>query len=85
MLHFLNDLSKFSEAFGCFGSEKPEQKKEEPKPPKEDKWEKEKDGCESQCGGNAAENEDKKSPQSPTKGIADEFIQNILDSYLKKR
>ncbi len=27
---------------------------------------------------------DKKNPQSPTKGIADEFIQTILDSYLKK-
>ena len=28
--------------------------------------------------------EDNKNPQSPTQGIADEFIQNILDSYLKK-
>lgn len=29
--------------------------------------------------------EDKKeNPQSPTSGIADEFIQNILESYLKK-
>lgn len=28
---------------------------------------------------------DEKDPQSPTTGIADEFIQNILDSYLKKR
>lgn len=28
---------------------------------------------------------DEKNPQSPTSGIADEFIQNILDSYLKKR
>lgn len=27
---------------------------------------------------------DKEKPQSPTEGIADEFIQNILDSYLKK-
>ena len=26
----------------------------------------------------------KENPQSPTSGIADEFIQNILDSYLKK-
>ena len=25
-----------------------------------------------------------KNPQSPTEGIADEFIQSILDSYLKK-
>ncbi len=28
--------------------------------------------------------EKEKSPQSPTAGIADEFIQNILDSYLNK-
>ncbi len=28
--------------------------------------------------------EDKKTPQSPTEGIADAFIQNILDGYLKK-
>ena len=26
----------------------------------------------------------KENPQSPTSGIADEFIQSILDSYLKK-
>ena len=32
-----------------------------------------------------AENKkDEKNPQSPTEGIADAFIQNILDSYLKK-
>ncbi len=30
------------------------------------------------------EAENKKGPQSPTTGIADEFIQNILESYLKK-
>ena len=28
--------------------------------------------------------EEKKEPQSPTQGIADTFIQNILDSYFKK-
>jgi len=27
---------------------------------------------------------EKENPQSPTSGIADEFIQNILDNYLKK-
>ena len=32
-----------------------------------------------------AENENKKSPQSPTAGIADDFIQGILDSYFKQR
>ena len=30
------------------------------------------------------EKRDKEKPQSPTEGIADEFIQSILDSYLKK-
>ncbi len=30
------------------------------------------------------QNEHKKTPQSPTAGIADEFIQNILESYLHK-
>ena len=28
--------------------------------------------------------EKKETPQSPTEGIADEFIQNILNSYFKK-
>ena len=28
--------------------------------------------------------ESKEKPQSPTEGIADEFIQNILNSYLKQ-
>ena len=28
--------------------------------------------------------EKKENPQSPTSGIADSFIQNILDSYFKK-
>ena len=30
------------------------------------------------------EKTDKEKPQSPTEGIADEFIQNILDNYLKQ-
>lgn len=42
---------------------------EQPTPPK-------KDPPQEKC-------EDKEKPQSPTKGIADEFIQNILESYLK--
>ncbi len=29
--------------------------------------------------------ENKKTPQSPTSGIADTFIQNILDSYLQSK
>ncbi len=31
-----------------------------------------------------ADERDKKDPQSPTTGIADDFIQKILDSYLQK-
>ena len=31
-----------------------------------------------------SEKEEKENPQSSTKGIADEFIQGILDSYFKK-
>lgn len=83
MLHFLNNLSKFSEAFGGFTGGNTGQKSEEVKMPKEEKRGKE--DCDDKPDDNATENEDKKSPQSPTKGIADEFIQNILDSYLKKR
>ncbi len=30
------------------------------------------------------EKSEEKTPQSPTTGIADEFIQNILDNYLQK-
>ncbi len=32
----------------------------------------------------SSKKEDKKTPQSPTAGIADEFIQNILERYLQK-
>lgn len=39
-------------------------------------------GKEPQSKEKAEQNE--KNPQSPTAGIADEFIQNILDSYFKK-
>ena len=34
--------------------------------------------------GQEAKAETQKTPQSPTSGIADDFIQNILESYLKK-
>ena len=38
-----------------------------------------------QCGKEAPKKEEEKEkPQSPTSGIADEFIQNILDGYLKQ-
>ena len=68
MLHFLNDLSKFSQTFSTFQSTQP--KTEETK--KTDEKEKK------------SEKEQEKSPQSPTSGIADDFIQSILENYLKK-
>ena len=95
MLNFLNDLSKFSGAFGGFGGlggNPAEQKSSGAnKPPENMDGKAEKDGCSAEhehktwTDDNSAAQEDKKNPQSPTKGIADEFIQNILDSYLKKR
>jgi hypothetical protein len=70
MLNFLNDLSKFSQTFSAFSSSQ-NVKPEEKKPPFDDK--------------KTPKDEPKeKPPQSPTEGIADEFIQNLLDSYLKK-
>ena len=75
MLNFLNDLSKFSQGFGGFSpqtnaphSDEPHKKSEENK----------KDSAQK-----TSESEKEKTPQSPTLGIADEFIQGILDSYLK--
>ena len=67
MLSFLNDLSKFAQTF-C--DVPPAPKKEncnEEKPKNEE--------CPHEKG--------KKEPQSPTAGIADTFIQQILDSYLR--
>lgn len=95
MLNFLNDLSKFSGAFGGFGGlggNPAEQKTGNADKPHENMGSKtEKDGFSAEhenktwTDDNSAAQEDKKNPQSPTQGIADEFIQNILDSYLKKR
>ena len=63
MLSFLNDLARFSQAFG----EAPEKSNCHEK----EKHAPEKETC-------------KQNPQSPTTGIADEFIQHIIDSYLQK-
>ncbi|MBQ3221279.1 MAG: hypothetical protein IJB34_04895 [Clostridia bacterium] len=49
------------------------QGKSETSPPPEDQGEKKDSGG------------DKETPRSPTEGIADAFIQQILDGYLKKR
>lgn len=70
MLSFLNDLSKFSKAFGGAQAATDGAKQENTPPPP--KTEQPKESA-----------EDKKNPQSPTAGIADDFIQTILDSYLK--
>lgn len=68
MLRFLNDLSHFTQTFSGFCETPP---KESCKPePNEQK---------ADC-----KKENKKNPQSPTEGIADEFIQHILDNYFNK-
>ena len=69
MLCFLNDLSKFTQTFSAFTGKDAQNKTQET-------------ANEKSC----ADSEpcEKENPQSPTKGIADAFIQNILDSYLKK-
>ena len=91
MLNFLNDLSKFSGAFGGFGSsgnsggKSAAPKSSTEKPPENTGNKTEKESWQADGESNSATQEDKKNPQSPTQGIADEFIQNILDSYLKKR
>ena len=71
MLSFLNDLSKFSQTFTAFQAKKgePPQKEQPPKEPPQ----------------KPQEHEDKKQSASPTNGIADEFIQQMLDSYLTKK
>lgn len=78
MLNFLKDLSKFTQAFGNFdpsvftNNTQNTQAKKEDTPPNNSAAKEE----------NAENNQ--KNPQSPTQGIADEFIQNILESYLNK-
>ena len=72
MLGFLNELSHFTKTFSTFQNSAP--KKEEEKCEKSDKKE-HTEKTEPQ----------KKEPQSPTSGIADAFIQQMLESYLKNR
>ena len=73
MLNFLKDLSAFTDTFSNFKPQTTE--KAPPKPNSDQTCEKKSDDCKG-C---------KTNPQSPTKGIADDFIQNMLDSYLKKQ
>ncbi len=66
----LNFLKDLSKFSQTFGSVTPQ-----PKPEENKKEPPKTDG----------KPEQKETPQSPTTGIADEFIQNILDSYLNKK
>lgn len=70
MLCFLNDLSKFTQTFSSL------------KQDGERKTDTKKD---ENFAPKTENNDDKeKTSQSPTEGIADAFIQQILESYLKK-
>ena len=69
MLSFLKDLSNFSQTFSTFASPKKDCEQNTQQSEKQEK----------------TDNNKEKSPQSPTAGIADDFIQKILDGYLKKR
>ena len=77
MLKFLNDLSRFSEMFSLFQKQGKEKDKTPPPPPPPT--------------GEKAEPaappppEEKEKPQSPTSGIADEFIEQCLERYFKKK
>lgn len=68
MLGFLNDLSKFSQTFSSFQSQTATEKKTDGDAKKQPEDLK----------------TEEKNPQSPTSGIADSFIQGILETYLKK-
>ena len=70
MLGFLNELSRFTQTFSTFQNFAP--KKETDRSEKAEKSDKN-------------ESEEKKASQSPTSGIADAFIQEMLENYLKKR
>ncbi|MBQ7323561.1 MAG: hypothetical protein IJW96_03245 [Clostridia bacterium] len=68
MLSFLKDLSKFSDTFSAFKGTPPQS--EAKTPPKKENTP-------------PMYETKKENPPSPTEGIADDFIQKLLDSYLK--
>jgi hypothetical protein len=77
MLSFLNDLSRFSKTFSTFSNINAKKPDEQPNSAKQEPTEKasnEKPPFE----------EAQKNPQSPTSGIADEFIEQILEKYYQK-
>ena len=69
MLNFLKDLSNFTKTFSTFQCGESKQTTQ---------------STTQTTTQTDTTKEEKEKPQSPTEGIADEFIQNILDSYLKK-
>ncbi len=77
MLKFLNDLSRFSEMFSLFQKHGKEKDKTPPPPPPP-KGEKAEPAA-------PPPPEEKEKPQSPTSGIADEFIEQCLERYFKKK
>lgn len=80
MLNFLNDLSKFNETFSTLKNQGPPPPSDKDAPPRQEQPKKEnKERAEEK------QSEKEKPSESPTSGIADDFIQRILDSYLKKR
>ena len=77
MLKFLNDLSRFSEMFSLFQKQGKEKDKTPPPPPPP-KGEKAEPAA-------PPPPEEKEKPQSPPSGIADEFIEQCLERYFKKK
>ena len=69
MLGFLNELSRFTKTFSTFQA---------------CALKKETESAQTSSNPDNASSDDKKAPQSPTSGIADAFIQQMLESYLKK-
>ena len=78
MLNFLNDLSKFNETFSSL-KQQPAQKTDDCKQGSSKQTD-----AEPQKSSDDGATQKEKSSQSPTAGIADDFIQKILDGYLKK-
>ena len=77
MLSFLNDLSRFSKTFSTFSNINAKRPNEQPNSAQQEPTEK-------TSNDKPPFEETQKNPQSPTLGIADEFIEQILESYLKK-
>ena len=81
MLNFLKDLSTFTQSFGNIDPSMFTQNPANP-PKQEEKNANTTTHVDGEKESHAEKEE--KNPQSPTAGIADEFIQNILESYLTK-